>query len=57
MLAMLGLLVWLLISHHGSVFLGIWLGNVTILFFKHRHELAQLPGVNPIILRLLRSHS
>src|SRR5829696_10154912 len=41
MLAMLGLLVWLLISHHGSVFLGVWLGNVTILFFKHRHELAQ----------------
>ena len=56
-LAMLGLLVWLLISHHGSVFLGIWLGNVTILFFKHRHELAQLPGVNPFILRLLRSLS
>src|SRR5829696_9333963 len=40
-LAMLGLLLWLLISHHGSVFLGVWLGNVTILFFKHRHELAQ----------------
>jgi acyl phosphate:glycerol-3-phosphate acyltransferase len=55
MLAMLGLLVWLLVSHYGSVFLGIWLGNVTILYFKHRHELAQLPGVNPILLRLLRS--
>jgi acyl phosphate:glycerol-3-phosphate acyltransferase len=40
-LAMLGLLVWLLISHHGSVFLGVWLGNVTILFFKHRHDLVQ----------------
>ena len=51
-LAMLGLLVWLLISHHGSVFLGVWLGNVTILFFKHRHDLVQLPGVNPFILRL-----
>jgi glycerol-3-phosphate acyltransferase PlsY len=41
MLAMLGLLVWLLFSHHGSVFLGVWLGNVTILFFKHRHDLVQ----------------
>jgi len=57
MLAMLGLLVWLLISHHGSAFLGVWLGNVAILIFKHRHDLTQSPGVNPIILRLLRSRS
>jgi glycerol-3-phosphate acyltransferase PlsY len=57
MLAMLGLVVWLLISHHGSVFLGVWLGNVTILIFKHRHDCAQLPGVNPFILRLLRCRS
>ena len=54
MLAMLGLVVWLLISHHGSVFLGVWLGNVAILIFKHRHDLARPPGVNPLILRLLR---
>jgi glycerol-3-phosphate acyltransferase PlsY len=56
-LAMLGLLVWLLISHHGSVFLGIWLGNVAILIFKHRHDLARPPGVNPFILRSLRRGS
>ncbi len=54
-LAMLGLLVGLLISHDGSVFLGVWLGNVTILIFKHRHDLTKLPGLNPFILRLLRS--
>ncbi len=56
-LAMVGLLVGLLISHHGSVFLGVWLGNVAILTFKHRHDLAQPPGVNPVILRLLRKRS
>jgi acyl phosphate:glycerol-3-phosphate acyltransferase len=56
-LAMLGLLVWLLISHHGSVFLGVWLGNVAILIFKHRHDLARPPGVNPFILRSLRRGS
>jgi glycerol-3-phosphate acyltransferase PlsY len=53
-LAMLGLLGRLLISHHGLVFIGVWLGNVAILIFKHRHDLAQPPGVNPAILRLLR---
>jgi acyl phosphate:glycerol-3-phosphate acyltransferase len=57
LLAMLGLLVGLLFSHHGPVFLGVWLGNVAILIFKHRHDLTQLPGVNPFILRLLRSRS
>jgi acyl phosphate:glycerol-3-phosphate acyltransferase len=53
-LAMLGLLGGLPFSHHGLVFLGVWLGNVAILIFKHRHDLAQPPGVNPLILRLLR---
>jgi acyl phosphate:glycerol-3-phosphate acyltransferase len=53
-LAMLGLLVGLLISYHGLVFLGVWLGNVAVLIFKHRHDLARLPGVNPVILRWLR---
>ena len=56
-LAMLGLLVGLLINHHGALFLGVWLGNVAILTFKHRHDLAQPPGVNPVILRLLRKRS
>src|SRR5918998_5746929 len=56
-LAMLGLLGGLLISHHGLVFIGVWLGNAAILIFKHRHDLARPPGVNPIILRLLRSRS
>jgi acyl phosphate:glycerol-3-phosphate acyltransferase len=56
-LAMLGLLGGLLFSHHGLVFLGVWLGNVAILIFKHRHDLAQPPGVNPVILRLLRRRS
>jgi acyl phosphate:glycerol-3-phosphate acyltransferase len=56
-LAMLGLLGGLLFSHHGLVFLGVWLGNVAILIFKHRHDLAQPPGVNPVILRVLRRRS
>jgi acyl phosphate:glycerol-3-phosphate acyltransferase len=56
-LAMLGLLGGLLLSHHGLVFLGIWLGNTAILIFKHRHDLAQSPGVNPVIVRLLRRRS
>ena len=56
-LAMLGLLGGLLFSHHGLVFLGVWLGNTAILIFKHRHDLAQPPGVNPIIVRLLRRRS
>jgi acyl phosphate:glycerol-3-phosphate acyltransferase len=53
-LAMLGLLVGLLISHHGLVFLGVWLGNMAVLIFKHRHDLVRPPGVNPVILRWLR---
>ncbi len=53
-LAMLGLLGGLLIGPHGLVFIGVWLGNVAILIFKHRHDLSQPPGVNPVILRLLR---
>jgi glycerol-3-phosphate acyltransferase PlsY len=56
-LAMLGLLGGLLIGPHGLVFIGVWLGNVAILIFKHRHDLAQPPGVNPAILRLLRRRS
>jgi glycerol-3-phosphate acyltransferase PlsY len=53
-LAMLGLLGELLIGPHGLIFIGVWLGNMAILIFKHRHDLAQPPGVNPAILRLLR---
>ena len=56
-LAMLGLLGGLLFSHHGLVFIGVWLGNMAILIFKHRHDLAQRPGVNPLILGLLRRRS
>jgi acyl phosphate:glycerol-3-phosphate acyltransferase len=56
-LAMLGLLGGLLIGPNGLVFTGVWLGNVAILIFKHRHDLAQPPGVNPAILRLLRRRS
>jgi hypothetical protein len=44
-------------SHHGLVLLGVWLGNVAILVLKHRHDLAQPPGINPVILRLLRRRS
>jgi glycerol-3-phosphate acyltransferase PlsY len=53
-LAMLGLLGWLILGHHEFVFLAVWLGNVAILIFKHRQDLARPPGVNPVILRLLR---
>jgi hypothetical protein len=49
-----GLLVGLLISHHGWVYFGVWLGNLAILIFKHRYDLTRPPGVNPLILRLLR---
>ena len=56
-LAMLGLMGGLLIGPNGLVFTGVWLGNVAILIFKHRHDLAQPPGVNPAILRLLRRRS
>jgi glycerol-3-phosphate acyltransferase PlsY len=56
-LAMLGLLGGLLLSQHGLVFLAVWLGNMAILIFKHRHDLAQPPGVNPVVLRLLRRRS
>jgi glycerol-3-phosphate acyltransferase PlsY len=56
-LAMLGLLGGLLVGPHALVFTGVWLGNVAILIFKHRHDLAQPPGVNPAILRLLRRRS
>jgi len=56
-LAMLGLLGGLLLSQHGLVFLAAWLGNMAILIFKHRHDLAQPPGVNPVVLRLLRRRS
>jgi acyl phosphate:glycerol-3-phosphate acyltransferase len=53
-LAMLGLLGWVLFDHHELVFLGVWLGNVAILIFKHRYDLARSPGVNPVILRWFR---
>jgi glycerol-3-phosphate acyltransferase PlsY len=56
-LAMLGLLGGLFLSQHGLVFLAVWLGNMAILIFKHRHDLAQPPGVNPVVLRLLRRRS
>jgi acyl phosphate:glycerol-3-phosphate acyltransferase len=56
-LAMLGLLGGVVFSHHGLVLLGVWLGNVAILVLKHRHDLAQPPGINPVILRLLRRRS
>ena len=56
-LAMLGLLGGLLFGHHGLVSLGVWLGNTAILIFKHRHDLARPPGVNPVIVRLLRRRS
>jgi glycerol-3-phosphate acyltransferase PlsY len=56
-LAMLGLLVGLLISQQGPVFLAVWLGNVAVLIFKHRHDLARPPGINSFILRLLRRRS
>jgi glycerol-3-phosphate acyltransferase PlsY len=56
-LAMLGLLGGLLLSQHSLVFLAVWLGNMAILIFKHRHDLAQPPGVNPVVLRLLRRRS
>jgi len=56
-LAMLGLLGWILFGHHEVAFLGVWLGNVAILIFKHRRDLAQPPGVNPLIMRLLHRRS
>jgi acyl phosphate:glycerol-3-phosphate acyltransferase len=56
-LAMLGLLGGLVFTHHEFVLLEVWLGNVAILILKHRHDLAQPPGINPVILRLLRKQS
>jgi glycerol-3-phosphate acyltransferase PlsY len=56
-LAMVGLLGGLLSSQHWLIFLAVWLGNVAILIFKHRQDLAQPPGINPVILRLLRRRS
>jgi hypothetical protein len=53
-LAILGLLGGLVFTHHEFVLLGVWLGNVAILILKHRHDLALPPGINPVILRLLR---
>jgi hypothetical protein len=56
-LAMLGLLGGLVFTHQEFVLLGVWLGNVAILILKHRQDLALPPGINPVILRLLRRHS
>jgi glycerol-3-phosphate acyltransferase PlsY len=44
MLAMLGLLAYLLIFHPDPVLLSVWGGNMLILAWKHRQELMQPPG-------------
>jgi glycerol-3-phosphate acyltransferase PlsY len=41
MFGMLGLLVYLFVSHSPPEFLAIWVGNLLILIWKHRHELRQ----------------
>lgn len=45
LLAMWSLLIYLLLAHFNPILLAIWLGNMLILAYKHRHDLAQAPGV------------
>ena len=54
LLAMLGLLVYLLLRQVSSFILIIWFGNVVILAWKHRHGLRQRIRLRPAILRHLR---
>jgi glycerol-3-phosphate acyltransferase PlsY len=53
MLAMLGLLFYLLIFHPDPVLLLVWLGNTLLLAWKHRDELVQPPGLRPWLKKRL----
>ncbi len=43
--ALCGLLVYLVVAGSPLAVLTVWLGNILIVAWKHRHELAQRPGV------------
>jgi glycerol-3-phosphate acyltransferase PlsY len=52
-LAMLGLGVYLAVRNADAVLLTIWLGNLLILVWKHRHALRQPMRLHPRFLKLL----
>ncbi len=55
LLATLGLggFVWSQRGIYPPELLGVWLGNLALLGWKHREELRQPPGIRPWLLRLL----
>ena len=54
MLAMFGLLAYLLVRQAAPFIFIIWSGNVLILAWKHRHDLRQRMELKPAIANLLR---
>ena len=54
MLAMFGLLAYLLIRQAAPFILIVWFGNTLILACKHRHDLRQKMGLKSSIANLLR---
>ena len=56
-LAMFGLLAYLLARQFDSYIFVLWFGNIMILAWKHRHDLRQRVGLKPSIANLLgREH-
>lgn len=51
--AMLGLLAYLLLRQAETYILAIWLGNILILSWKHRHDLQQRIELKPPIKKVL----
>lgn len=51
-LTMIGGLLHLLLNHPDELLLGVWLGNMLILIYKHRADLGSMPGINSFALRL-----
>ncbi len=56
MLALLGLLIYLLLFHPDPVLLMAWLGNALLLGWKHRQDLAQWPGLRPWLQKRMGQH-
>ena len=54
MLAMFGLLAYLLARQFDSFIFVVWSGNILILAWKHHHDLRQRMGIKPSIANLLR---
>lgn len=54
MFAMFGLLAYLLARQANWFIFAVWLGNILILAWKHRHDLKQKIGLRPSAANLLR---